>query len=70
MSTILRSIMSDRLLKPTGPGLSALVSALRDWHDRYRLRRQISHLDDHLLDDIGLDRHWQSEETRRPYRFR
>ena len=37
------------------------------WSTRKRTRKQLAHLDDHMLRDIGLDRKAALREARRPF---
>lgn len=47
--------------------LSRLGLRLRSQHQRYRSRRQLGQLDEHLLQDIGLDRAAAEREVRKPF---
>jgi|HigsolmetaAR203D_1030402.scaffolds.fasta_scaffold00064_63 uncharacterized protein YjiS (DUF1127 family) len=37
------------------------------WHRRMRTRRSLSRLDDHLLQDIGIDPVTRDREMRKPF---
>jgi len=43
------------------------IASVGTWRQRLRLRRKLSHFGDHLLNDIGLDRHLADEEINKPY---
>lgn len=43
-----------------------LVALLLTWNARYKMRRHLSGLDDHMLADIGLTRDMAEVETRKP----
>jgi uncharacterized protein YjiS (DUF1127 family) len=49
------------------PRLGALLRWLAAADARHRQRRALARLDDHLLRDIGLDRHVLAREIERPY---
>lgn len=44
-----------------------LPDRLRTQRQRHRSRRQLRHLDDHLLADIGLDRTTAEREVSKPF---
>ena len=44
-----------------------IVATLVDWRRRVQFRRHLAHLDDHLLDDIGIDRQTANAEIRKPF---
>jgi uncharacterized protein YjiS (DUF1127 family) len=37
------------------------------WYDRWITRQKLAELDDHLLNDIGLDRETVRRETAKPF---
>ncbi|MEM9435089.1 MAG: DUF1127 domain-containing protein [Pseudomonadota bacterium] len=47
-------------------GLKTRRIGLREYLSLYRERRALSHLDDHLLQDIGISRHDAQTEAERP----
>lgn len=44
-----------------------VMNMLARWHTRVRQRRQIGHLDDRLLRDIGIDRLAALRESAKPF---
>lgn len=58
--TIRRSLQSNNLIADA-------IDAVGIWRSRMRLRRQLAHLDDHLLDDIGLNRRLADKEAGKPF---
>ena len=38
-----------------------------NWHDRVKYRRELSELDDHMLQDLGLDRQTVDHEVHKPF---
>ena len=44
-----------RAVTALSPGWAALRLSVARWSARQRLRRSIAHLDDRLLDDVGLE---------------
>ncbi len=53
---------------PTRPSLAVrLFDRVLDWLERSRQRRALGHLDERLLDDLGLDRARAAEEARKPF---
>ena len=43
------------------------LEVLSSWHDRMTYRRELSQLDDHMLEDLGLDRQTVDFEIRKPF---
>lgn len=37
------------------------------WYDRWIMRQHLADLDDHMLNDIGLDRKTVRQETEKPF---
>lgn len=37
------------------------------WYDRWLTRQKLAELDDHLLDDIGMDRETVRQEIAKPF---
>jgi uncharacterized protein YjiS (DUF1127 family) len=50
-----------------GNPVKLLLAALATWQQRYELRRHLLTLDDHLLEDIGLDRAAAAREAAKPF---
>lgn len=44
-----------------------VLRTLRTWHDRAEQRRELAGLDNHLLQDIGLDRRIAEREIAKPF---
>ena len=59
--------LAGRPLTPAAGFALRLVVAFVKWEDRRRTRVHLKHLDDHLLDDIGLTRAEAHKEFRRPF---
>ena len=49
-----------------GP-IDRVVAILRQWRRRARARRELAHLDDYLLHDIGLSRSQAQFESGKPF---
>ncbi len=47
--------------------LSDLMGRMQHWIDVYRQRQQLAALDDHMLQDIGLDRASVNQELSKPF---
>ncbi|SLN38535.1 hypothetical protein ROJ8625_01775 [Roseivivax jejudonensis] len=54
------------LAPPAALALTVAVTLVK-WSERRRTRRALADLDDHLLDDIGLDRWTAHAEARRAF---
>ncbi len=46
---------------------NGLLAILLEWDGRWRMRRSLERLDDHLLRDIGLTRAEALDEAARPF---
>ena len=46
---------------------SEILEKMQLWYGRARQRRQLSHLNDRLLSDIGVDRFDAEQESRKPF---
>ena len=60
-----RSTISDSNSKEKG--LQRLVSTLSIWRARSAQRKQLAHLDKHLLKDIGLTAEMAILESKKPF---
>ncbi|MEP4198101.1 MAG: DUF1127 domain-containing protein [Aliishimia sp.] len=59
--------LSNRPLTPVSTlALQAVVTFVK-WEERRRTRNALKHLDDHLLEDIGLTRHAARKEVSLPF---
>ena len=47
--------------------IDRVVATLRQWRRRARARRELAHLDDYLLHDIGLSRSHAQFESGKPF---
>lgn len=60
----------DALWHEIGRMARAVTGAIRTfyvWMERRRQRKTLAGLDDHMLRDIGLDRHQVLQETSKPF---
>lgn len=48
-------------------GQNKIVAILVAWNARYRMRRALSEMSDHMLDDIGLTRDATQAEVAKPF---
>ncbi len=55
------------LMPPIARGLMALALVVAKWEMRMRTRKALEKLDDHQLDDIGLDRIAAQTEWNKPF---
>jgi len=60
-------ILNDRPLTPFASAALKVVVAMARWEVNLRTRTQLKHLDDHLLDDIGVTRDLADKEATRPF---
>ncbi len=54
-------------LPPIAQGLMGLALVVARWEMRLRTRKALEKLDDHLLQDIGLDRARAEAEWQKPF---
>ncbi|WP_425038952.1 DUF1127 domain-containing protein [Primorskyibacter sp. S187A] len=59
--------LQNRPLTPAASVALFVAVALVSWAERRRTRIALKHLDDHLLDDIGVTRAQASKEVERPF---
>ncbi len=59
--------LSSRPLPPLSRIVVSLALRVTAWEMRYRTRRQLTGLPDHLLRDIGLDAAQASAEIEKPF---
>ncbi|MCB9948081.1 MAG: DUF1127 domain-containing protein [Rhodospirillaceae bacterium] len=50
-----------------GHAVHEMVQTLHVWQERARARRQLAELDDHMLQDIGIDRDSLEHEIDKPF---
>jgi uncharacterized protein YjiS (DUF1127 family) len=50
--------------------LGVCISVLKAWSERYRQRRQLADLDDHMLRDLGLSHREVTWECNKPFWWR
>ena len=54
-------------LPPLTRALMGLTMVVLNWEMRHRTRQSLAKLEDHLLDDIGLNRFEAQEEWAKPF---
>lgn len=59
--------LNGRPLTPFASVALKVVVAIAKWEVNKRTRIQLKHLDDHLLDDIGVTRDLADKEATRPF---
>lgn len=59
--------LNGRPLTPFASVALKVVVAIARWESNLRTRTQLKHLDDHLLDDIGVTRDLADKEATRPF---
>ena len=47
--------------------LQMLADAVGIWAERFRTRRRLNHLSDHMLEDIGVSRTDMAREAEKPF---
>lgn len=50
-----------------GNPVKQLLAAMVTWQQRYELRQHLLAMDDHLLEDIGIDRAMAVREAAKPF---
>lgn len=60
-------VRNGRLLTPFASVALKVVVAIARWEANLRTRTRLKHLDDHLLDDIGVTRDLADKEAARPF---
>ncbi|MDA7427003.1 DUF1127 domain-containing protein [Primorskyibacter aestuariivivens] len=59
--------LANRPLTPFSSAALKIVVTLVKWEHMRRTRNSLQHLDDHLLDDIGVTREMADHEAARPF---
>lgn len=59
--------LANRPLTPISAAALRIVVTLVKWEQNRRTRNSLKHLDDHLLNDIGVTREMADHEAARPF---
>ncbi len=62
-----KPVQIARPLPPLSRVAYTLANAIYGWEVRRKTRRKLSHLDEHLLHDIGLSRTQAEDECNKPF---
>jgi uncharacterized protein YjiS (DUF1127 family) len=63
----IETLIAIRPLPPVASAVFALAVTILKWEQRRQTRRALSHLDKHMLSDIGLNQHEAEMEHQKAF---